>query len=45
MGVTISKRFSSCNSQPKALKLFLNFLPNGPHKNYLGTFEVMKIEI
>ena len=27
-----SKRYSSHKSQPKALKLFLNFLPNGPHK-------------
>ncbi len=28
----ISKRYSSYKSQPKVLKLVLNFLPNGPHK-------------
>ncbi len=31
MGVKISKRYSY-KSQPKAFKLFLNFLPNAPHK-------------
>ncbi len=32
MGVKISKRYSSYKSQPKVLKLVLNFPPNGPHK-------------
>ena len=41
----ISKRYSSYKPQPKAFKLFLNFLPNGPHKTTLGMFEILKIEI
>ncbi len=36
MGAKISKRYSY-KSQPKVFKLFLNFLPNGPHKT---TFEI-----
>ncbi len=44
MGAKISKRYSY-NSQPKVLKLFLNFLPNGPHKTMFGIFEILKIEI
>ncbi len=36
MGVKISKRYSSSKSQPNVFKLFLNFLPNGPHKLRLG---------
>ncbi len=36
---------SSYKSQPKAFKLFLNFLPNGPHKTVFGIFEILKIEI
>ena len=31
MGAKISKRYSSYKSQPKVLKLVLNFPPNGPH--------------
>ncbi len=45
MGAKISKRYSSYKSQPKAFKLFLNFLPNGPHKTTFGIFEILKIEI
>ena len=32
-------RYSSYKSQPKVFKLFLNFLPNGPHKTTFGIFE------
>ncbi len=35
MGTKISKRYSY-KSQPKAFKLFLNFLSNGPHKTSFG---------
>ncbi len=45
MGAKISKRYSSYKSQPKVLKLLLNFLPNGPHKSTVGIFEILKIEI
>ncbi len=45
MGAKISKRYSSYKSQPKVFKLFLNFLPNGPHKSMFGIFEILKIEI
>ncbi len=45
MGANISKRYSSYKSQPKGFKLFLNFLPNGPHKTTFGIFEILKIEI
>ncbi len=45
MGAKISKRYSSYKSQPKVFKLFLNFLPNGPHKRMFGIFEILKIEI
>ena len=41
MGVKISKRYSSYKSQPKAFKLFLNILPNGPHKTNFGIFEIL----
>ena len=44
MRAKLSKRYSSYKSQPKAFKLFLNFLPNGPHKTS-GIFEILKIEI
>ncbi len=40
MGAKISKRYSSYNSQPKVFQLFLNFLPNGPHKSIFGIFEI-----
>ncbi len=43
MGAKISKCYSSYKSQPKAFKLLLNFLPNGPHKTTLGSFEILKI--
>ncbi len=39
MGAKISKRYSY-KSQPKVLKVYLNFLPNGPHKTTLGIFEI-----
>ncbi len=45
MGAKISKRYSSYKSQPKAFKLFPNFLPNSPHKTSLGIFDILKIEI
>ncbi len=45
MGAKISKRYSTYKSQPKVFKLFLNFLPNGPHKTTFGIFEILKIEI
>ncbi len=43
MGAKISKRYSSSSykSQLKAFTLFLNFLPNGPHKNTFGIFEIL----
>ncbi len=44
MGAKISKRYSSYKSQPKVLKLFLNFLSNGPNKTTFGIFEILKIE-
>ncbi len=44
MGGKISKRYSY-KSQPKAFKLFLNFLPNDPHRTTFGIFEILKIEI
>ena len=40
MGVKFSKRYSSCKSQPKVLKLVLNFPPDGPHKITMGSFEI-----
>ncbi len=36
----MSKRYSYI-SQPKAFKLFPNFLPNGPHKPTIGIFEIL----
>ncbi len=44
MGANISKGYSSYKSHPKSFKLFLTFLPNGPHKNTFGIFEILKIE-
>ncbi len=44
MGAKILKRHSY-KSQPKAFKLFLNFLPNGHHKTTVGIFEILKVEI
>ncbi len=43
MGAKISKRNSSYKSQPKAFRLFLNFLPNGPHETTFVIFEILKI--
>ncbi len=40
MGAKISKRYSY-KSQPKVLKLFMNFPPNDPHKITLGIFEIL----
>ncbi len=40
MGAKISKRDFSYKSQPKVLKLVLNFPPNGPHKTILGFLKV-----
>ena len=45
MGGKIGKRYSSYKSHPKAFKLFMNFLPNGPHKTTFGIFEMLKIKI
>ena len=45
MGSKLSKRHSSYKSEPKAFKIFLNFLPNSPHKTVFGIFEILKIEI
>ena len=39
MGAKISKR-CSYKSQPKVLKLLLNFFSNGPHKTTFGIFEI-----
>ncbi len=44
MGAKLSKSYSSCKSQPKAFKLFLNFLTNGPHKTTFGIFEILKLK-
>ncbi len=44
MGAKISKRYSSYKSQQKAFKLFLNFLPNGPHKTAFGIFEILSLQ-
>ncbi len=44
MGGKVPKPYSY-KSQPKAVKLFLNYLPNGPHKMTFGIFEILKIEI
>ncbi len=40
MGVKILKGYFSYKSQPKLLKLVLNFPPNGPHKIRFGIFEI-----
>ena len=40
MGVKNSKRYSY-KSQPKLMKLVLNFPPNGPHKIAFGVFEIL----
>ncbi len=45
MGVNISKRYSSYKSQPKLFKLYLNFLPESPHKTTNGIIAILKIEI
>ena len=45
MEAKISKRYSSYKLYPKAFKLFLNFLPNGPHKRSFASFVILKIEI
>ncbi len=41
----MSKLYYSYKSQLKVFKLFLNLLPNGPHKTTFGIFEIFKIEI
>ncbi len=38
MGGKIPKRYSCYKSQPNALKRFLNFLTNGPHKITFAIF-------
>ncbi len=40
MSAKISKRYSCYKSQQKVFKLVLNFLPNSPHKNTFGIFEI-----
>ena len=42
MGANISKCYSSYKSQPKVLKVILNFPPNGPHEILFGIFEMFK---
>ncbi len=44
MGAKISKCYSSYKLQPKVLKLFLNFPPNGPHKSMFGIFEILNFQ-
>ncbi len=45
MGAKISKRYSSSyKSQPKVFKLFLKFLPNGPHKTTFGILKYGKLK-
>ncbi len=41
----ISKRYSSYKLQLNDFKLFLTFVPNGPHKTTFGMFDILKIEI
>ena len=43
-GSEISKRYPY-KSQPKAVKLFLTFLPSGTHKTKFGIFEILKAKI
>ncbi len=38
-------RYSFNKSQPKFIKILLNYLLNGPHKTTFGTFDILKIEI
>ncbi len=42
MEAKISERYSY-KLQPKAFKLFLNFLSNGPHKTTFGIFEILRL--
>ncbi len=42
MGTKIAKAYSSYKSQPK---IFLNFLLRVAHKNTLGIFKILKMEI
>ena len=39
MGAKTSKRYTSLKSLLNPFKLFLVFLPNGPHKTTFGIFE------
>ena len=41
MGMKIISKRYSYKSQPKAFKLFLNFLPNGLHKTTFGIFKIL----
>ncbi len=41
MGTKISKRYFLYKSQQKAFKLFLNVLPNVPHKTAFEIFEIL----
>ncbi len=43
-GSKFLKRHPSYESQPKDLKLLLNFSPNGHHQNTFGFFEILKFE-
>ncbi len=45
MGAKTSKRYSYLQIAAEGFKLFLNFLPNGPHKPAFKIFEILKIEI
>ena len=44
MGAKISKGYSCYKPQAKCFKLFLNFLPTGPHKIVFGIFEILKLK-
>ncbi len=43
MGAKISKCYSY-ESQPKVLKLVLNFPPNGPHRIMFGIFDILSFK-
>ena len=46
MGLTVSKRYSCCNSQPNIFKFVMNFPTNGLHKGTcrLGIFEIFSFQ-
>ncbi len=44
MGAKISKGYSFYTSQPKVLKLVMNFPPNGSHKSTFGIFDFLTVK-